>query len=633
MVRLALDSLSTFVPACSPRVVAVVRETCAVDHRYRIELDLEAEGPGSAALLDPRPSSGTGPPGAPSSSSSPSFPESEEKAVPPHASTGSLPDPFDDADALEELEEEITTLAAHIHAATHRLLVLIADFDRRRGWELGGHRSCAHWLSYRTGIDLGTAREKVRTARVLIGLPLTSASMARGELSFSKVRALSRVATEDNESELLVFARGSTTAQLERLVRGFRRGSREDEAEWERRRWEDRTFSVVPDDDGMYVVRGRLPPEIGVALMRAVEAASDALYREERRGGGVGGWKLHGPDGSAETSEVPEDDAAATGRMTLEIVGGSRSGGSEKAAARRRADAVGLLAERALEAGFGKGAGEDEATDESSAPISGTRAERYQVVLHVDAETLETEASPVWRGTDAAGTGDTGAGAPPETAQAETPRAKSGRSAFEDGTRVSYETSQRLSCDCGLVRITHAPDGSILDVGRKTRTLSPAFRRALEARDRGCRFPGCGLRFTEGHHIRHWADGGETSMDNCVLLCRYHHRLMHEGGWKMDWWGQGRPVFFDPRGGVHFEGRWKDPRNADGRRVTEGLGGEEGAVSVESAVSADAASAAALLEENRRLGIEPDGWTASSRWKREVDIPDSVYFAAMEAGG
>ena len=82
-----------------------------------------------------------------------------------------VPDPADDVDALEELEEEITTLAAHIHAATHRLLILIADFDRRRGWELGGHRSCAHWLSFRTGIDLGAAREKVRTARALVGLP------------------------------------------------------------------------------------------------------------------------------------------------------------------------------------------------------------------------------------------------------------------------------------------------------------------------------------------------------------------------------------------------------------------------------------------------------------------------------
>jgi len=126
--------------------------------------------------------------------------------------------PFADADALEELEEEIVILAAHIHAATHWLLVLVADFDRRRGWELGGHRTCAHWLAFRTGIDLGAAREKVRAARALTELPETGAAMSRGELSFSAVRALTPVATPENEADLLDLARGCTTAQLERIV-------------------------------------------------------------------------------------------------------------------------------------------------------------------------------------------------------------------------------------------------------------------------------------------------------------------------------------------------------------------------------------------------------------------------------
>ena len=129
-------------------------------------------------------------------------------------------------------------------------------------------------------------------------------------------------------------------------------------------------------------------------------------------------------------------------------------------------------------------------------PISGTRAARYQVVLHVDAATLsEDSAGPA---ADAGG---------------------SGRSELEDGTRVAAETSRRISCDAGLVRITHAPDGSVLDVGRRTRTIPPALRRALEARDRGCRFPGCGLRFTDAHHLKHWADGGETGLTNTALLC------------------------------------------------------------------------------------------------------------------
>jgi hypothetical protein len=455
----------------------------------------------------------------------------------------STTDPFTDADALEELEEELVALAAHIHAATHRLLTLIAEFDRRRGWELAGHRSAAHWLSFRTGIDLGTAREKVRAARALEDLPQTSASMARGELSFSKVRALTRVATPENEADLVELARGTTTAQLERMVRAFRKGTREEEMDWERERHRQRSFSVFPDDDGMYRVKGRLTPEVGALLMRAVEAASDALFREEMEGGRE--------NVSAETSGPNPD--------------------SETRAARRRADAVGLLAERAMESCFEKG------------PISGTRAARYQVVLHVDTETLETPAEE---------------------------RAADGscaRSELEDGTRVSAETSRRISCDAGVVRVRHAPDGSILDVGRKTRSIPPALRRALEVRDRGCRFPGCGSRFTDAHHVRHWADGGETSLENCLLLCHHHHRLVHEGGWTVDWWGSGRPVFFDPRGGTHFEGRWRAPK-----------------------VMKDV-SAETLVRDNRARGVTPDGWTPSARWKREVDIPDELLFRAEEA--
>ncbi len=447
-------------------------------------------------------------------------------------------DPFEDADALDELDYEIATLAAHIHAATQRLLELVAEFDRRRGWELGGHRSCAHWLAFRTGIDLGTAREKVRAARALEALPETSASMARGELSFSAVRALTRVATPENEADLLELARGCTTAQIERAVRSWKRGTRMEEVELDRARHESRCLSVFPDGDGMYVVKGRLPAEIGALLMRALEASSDALFSRER---------------PAVVGDGVSDPAGA----------GKSDPDTAREATQRRADAIGLLAERALAAGFSDGA-----------PISGTRAERYQVLLHVEPETL------------------TAAG-------------DSGRSELEDGTRVSAETSRRLSCDAGIVRITHDDKGSVMSAGRRTRTIPPAIRRALDARDVGCRFPGCGLRFTDAHHVRHWADGGETSLGNCLLLCRHHHRLVHEGGWQVVWWGDGTPAFFDPRGGTHFDGRWKPPELPE--RPVE-----------------------ALLEQNRQRGVDPDGWTAGARWKREVDIPDDVYLRAVE---
>ena len=493
---------------------------------------------------------------------------------------GGCPDPFTDADALEEIEEEVVTLAAHIHAATRRLLALIAEFDCRRGWELGGHRSCAHWLAFRTGMDMGAAREKVRAARALEDLPEIGASMARGELSFSKVRALTRVANAENESDLLELARGTTAHQLERMVRAFRRGTREEEGERERRLHESRSFSVFPDEEGMYLVKGRLPAEAGAVLMRAVEAASDHLFREE--------CELEGTvveDGVAKPIRV----AAATLRPVEE---------SEKQAAQRRADALGLVAERALEAGFGDG------------PVSGSRAGRYQVMVHVDERTLQEDGS-------------------------------ADRSHLDDGTRVAAETARRLACDCGVVRVERGADDKILNVGRRTRTIPPVLRRALEVRDQGCRFPGCGSRYCDAHHVRHWADGGETSLDNCLLLCRHHHRLVHEEGWTVEWWGPGRPAFRSPRGWIEFEGGWKEPGaggGEPGRRKSGGMKDVSAATSerVGERPKTTAAAeeivdlAAALVQANEALGVSPDGWTPSARWKREVDIPEEVRGRADE---
>ena len=226
--------------------------------------------------------------------------------------------------------------------------------------------------------------------------------------------------------------------------------------------------------------------------------------------------------------------------------------------------------------------------------------------------------------------------------EAETLKAEGepGRSELEDGTRVSAETSRRLSCDSGLVRIAHTPDGSILDVGRRTRTIPPALRRALEARDGGCRFPACGLRFAEGHHVTHWSEGGETSLGNCVLLCRFHHRLVHEGGWRVGWWGPGRAVFFDARGGTHFDGRWQPPGRSPvlgGESADRPVEGErsvprnERPVEEERPAPPTESPVEALIQENRRHGVSPDGWTAAARWRREADVPDPVYFRALEA--
>ena len=109
-----------------------------------------------------------------------------------------------------------------------------------------------------------------------------------------------------------------------------------------------------------------------------------------------------------------------------------------------------------------------------------------------------------------------------------------GQSVLEDGARVSAETSQRLACDASRVVMRHDADGRVVEVGARTRTIPPALRRALHHRDRGCRFPGCGVPFGQGHHIHHWAQGGPTTLSNLALLCRRHHRAVHEEGYQVD---------------------------------------------------------------------------------------------------
>ena len=131
---------------------------------------------------------------------------------------------------VEELGQEIAELAVHLDAATHRLLECIRQFDAECGWEPQGAVSCAHWLSWRIGLDPATAREKVRVARALGNLPAIDAALKSGKLSYAKVRALTRVATPEAEAKLIEVAMYSTGAQLERLCRGYRTAMTADNA-------------------------------------------------------------------------------------------------------------------------------------------------------------------------------------------------------------------------------------------------------------------------------------------------------------------------------------------------------------------------------------------------------------------
>ena len=149
--------------------------------------------------------------------------------------------------------------------------------------------------------------------------------------------------------------------------------------------------------------------------------------------------------------------------------------------------------------------------------------------------------------------------------------------AEDGGIRVGQETARRVACDAATVTMHHGPDGGVLDVGRRTRTVSPALRRALAARDGQCRFPGCTARRCDAHHIRHWADGGETALANLVLLCRRHHRAVHEEGFRVRVDAGGALTFLRPDGRSLPESpaapAWEGPALApvDGRLAAEGI--------------------------------------------------------------
>ena len=315
---------------------------------------------------------------------------------------------------LDQLGDEIAELAAHLEAATARLLDLIREFD------------------------------------------------ARGELSYSKVRELTRVAAPDTEEQLLAVGRAGTAEHVERIVRGWRRMDRKAEAREAALQHASRSLHVYPDEDGTVRIRGRLSPEVGALLVKALAAARETLYQQRR-------------------DQVPEPDPP-----TME---------------QQQADALALLAEVALHHDLDPGA----------------PGERYQVVVHVDAEVVADSAAP-------------------------------GQSVFEDGVRVPAGTSQRLACDASRVVMRHDSDGRIVEVGARTRTIPPALRRALHHRDRGCTFPGCGVRFGQGHHIRHWAQGGPTTLSNLALLCRRHHRAVHEEGFQVERQPDGELEFRRPNG-------------------------------------------------------------------------------------
>lgn len=464
-----------------------------------------------------------------------------------------------DTRSIDELEDEIAELCAHINAATYRLLRAIAEFDRREAWGWG-FQSTAHWLTWRVGIDMVTAREKVRVARALEGLPQISETFRRGKVSYSKVRAMTRIATPENEGYLLYISENGTASDVESLVRAYRRASRGEDSEEARRHREERYLDMYTDEDGMVVIRGRLPQEVAALLEKALEAAMDALREEERQqtedddsaessgeATPIRGQGSPASAGMTDSGRRRHDSAESfEGAITIRNQGiPACAGMTHGDFSQRRADALGLLAEAAL----GQGLGRTE------------RGEPYQVMIHVDGDVLAD-------------------------------RSHEGCSELDNGEGISAESCRRLACDAPHVAVVQDTDGNVLHIGRKARRISKPLWRALISRDRTCRFPGCDrTKHLQAHHIEHWAKGGETNLENLALLCRAHHWAVHEGDVRVEGRSPQGLVFHRPDGSVLPICPMPPPINREAGRT--------------------------LKETNRRQGLEITAKTVDCFWDGE----------------
>lgn len=360
---------------------------------------------------------------------------------------------------LGKLQDEVAHLFAEVHALTYRALVKLALFDKLNYW--AGYQSCLHWMNFRLGISFTTAREHLRVARALGGLPAISAAFSTGVLSYSKVRSVTRIANAKNDDELAHLASAGTAGQVDKVVRACRKHS----VAVAKSHVEERGMVFGVDNDGMFFVKARLMVDEGVRFASLIEQFAS---RDRERGVGA-----------------------------------------------RRADALTAICEIV------------EASDTASHVAEYTHQKsRTELVVHVDREVLSDPSAD-------------------------------GRAQIE-GTRaelisVAAETVRRVSCDSSVVEMEHDAKGHVLDVGRRSRKMSTPLRRAILERDRGCRFPGCPNQFVDVHHVKHWANGGETNHANLLSLCKFHHMQLHEGGFSLvfeaaEARSHGNAKFFDAAG-------------------------------------------------------------------------------------
>ncbi len=415
-----------------------------------------------------------------------------------------------------ELRRAVRRMAAHINHADWRFIKLIAAMDRTRGWAGGGHASLGNWLDHRCGLGPCAARERIRflrgaspsrspaegsIGRALARLPQIDAAFRDGVLSYSKVRAITRVATRDSEAVLLEIAGSSSAAQLESLVRTHERIGGEDR---ERVCSEERRGLTWHYEDGMVVITAAVPAERGALVIRALEKVVDAR-KDEREAyyeallEGEGGTGTTAPETVAPEA-APEEEACRARDVSAE---------TERPVADEPASAASLPAGLEFELSSTEQRYADalvEVAEHYLANGSGRRGRRYEVVLTIGRNELAAQSA--------------GGGA---------------RYHVDPDWGVDEEDARKIACDADVTEFIQDARGNLLNYERRRRIVPARLLRALKLRDHNrCRFPGCAhQRYVEAHHVEHWIDGGETRLDNLVLLCGAHHRLLHHGAFRI----------------------------------------------------------------------------------------------------
>ncbi len=499
-----------------------------------------------------------------------------------------------DADHLDfipddpaELRRAVTRMAAHINLADWRFIKLIAAMERTRGWREGGYCNLGNWLDHRCGLGPCAARERIRIGRALAKLPQIDAAFRDGVISYSKVRAITRVATPDTDAMLLAIAEGSSAAQLESLVRTYERVGKSDSG---RTSSEQRRGLSWRYEDGMLVITAAVPAERGALVIKALQQVVDGgkdereAYYESRLAAtcrqGTAGPAAHEDvegigraEGASRGSDEAPMHAAGDSFAAAESVVAGDGFGAAAAAARSAAEGAGTIDGKVVptrsewsavdvstdvsaETPANRAGGDN--GEEVSTQTAGAAVTDMDVPGSVSAETDDL---PDWLTFELASREQRFADALVDMAEhclasragrwkrrrtgqryqvmltidrnelAGQRAAAGARYYAEPDWGIDEQDARHIACDADLTEFIQDARGNLLNYERRRRIVPAPLLRALTLRDHSrCRFPGCAhQRYVEAHHVRHWIDGGKTRLENLVLLCGAHHRLLHHG--------------------------------------------------------------------------------------------------------